>query len=296
MDLFEAEKLAVALSYSQEYRVLRKLRRKKCYDRPIAGNMRIGLIINIKTTGLDPHLDEIVELGMLRFAYSPSGTILGPLAEFNSFRGPTKPSPKQFSFLTGITDEGVRNKQINKTEVAEFAASADLIITHNAALDRPFCEHLCGVFQHKAWSCSRTQLSWKDEGVEGTKLFYIAFQQAFWFEGNRALDKCYALLEILEMPLPKTQKIAMDKLIQASEMETRYIWALGAPCEIRERLRERGYRWNTFADGRPRAWYHEVEIENVDAELDFIRSLNVLSADTIVSSTDKFMRFSDRLF
>lgn len=296
MDLFEAEKLAIALSASRDYRVLRKLKIRKFYTRPIANNARIGLIVNIETTGPNPNLDEIIELGMLRFAFSPNGTILGPLAELYSVREPKKPIPKQISHLTGIVDEFVRNKQIDKTEVAEFAASADLIITHNAEFDRPFCERLCGIFQSKAWSCSRTQLAWKDEGAGETELKYIAYEQAFWFEHHYALDHCYALIEILEMPLPKTQKIAMAKLIEVSDIETRYIWALGAPCELGEHLRERGYRGNAFADGRPRAWYREVEVEKVEAELQFIKSLKISMATPIVSSTDKFIRFSDRLF
>lgn len=296
MDRFEAELHAIALQGSPHYRVLRKLDRRPLYEWPLPDKVKIGVIVDTETTGLDPHESEIIELGMLRFAYTASGTILGPLAEFHSFREPSRPIPRHITQLTGITDEMVAGQRIDDDAVRDFVGSADLVIAHNAAFDRRFCERLNTVFVDKAWACSMSQVPWREEGVEGTKLFYVAYQQAFWFEGHRALDDCYALLELLEMPLPRSHAITMTTLLDAARRETRKIWAIGTPFEVKDRLRERGYRWNAGQDGRYRAWHREVDVDQVEAELCFLEDLDFPEIAPLVTAVDAYIRFSDRLF
>ncbi|GAN47624.1 3'-5' exonuclease [Methylobacterium radiotolerans] len=297
MDRFQAELHAIALQSSSHYRVLRKLERRGLYEWPLPDRVKIAILLDCETTGLNPHTDEIIELGMLRVAYNPTGTILGPIAEFQSFREPSRPIPSQITPLTGITDAMVAGHRIDETALRAFVADADLIIAHNANFDRRFCERLCPVFIDKAWACSQTQIPWLAEGVEGTKLFYIGFQQGFWFEGHRASDDCYALLEILEMPLPRSHAIAMGKLLENARRPTVRVWALGAPFEVKDLLRERGYRWNVGEDGRPRAWHREVERDQVEAELRYLDDLGFPDAlEPMVTEVDAYIRFSDRLF
>jgi DNA polymerase III subunit epsilon len=296
MDPFEAELHAIALRSSPNYRVLRKLERRALYEWPLPDRVKLGLLVDVETTGLNPQTDEIIELGMIRFAYSQTGTILGPLAEFQSFRGPGKPIPPHVSRMTGITDEMVAGQRIDDDALVAFVADVDLVIAHHAAFDRRFCERLNTVFENKAWACSQSQIPWRAEGIEGTKLFYVAAQQAFWFEGHRALDDCYALLEILEMPLPVSHEITMAKLLDVARRPTARVWALGAPYEVKDRLRERGYRWNVGEDGRPRAWHREVAAEQVEEELCFLEDLDFPELEPLVTEVDAYLRFSDRMF
>jgi hypothetical protein len=39
------------------------------------------------------------------------------------------------------------------------------------------------------------------------------------------------------------------------------LWALDAPIECKDLLKNRGYRWNNGSDGRPRAWYRDLDRE-----------------------------------
>ena len=75
------------------------------------------------------------------------------------------------------------------------------------------------------------------------------------------------------------------------------IWALEAPIECKVLLKERGYRWNSGEDGRPRAWYRDLDRELLDEEEMFL-------ADTIYAGgpcrhelirIDYSNRFSDRV-
>ena len=295
MDAFEAELHAIALRQSQEYRVLRRLARRQIYDRPLPKNAKIGLLVDCETTGLNPHSDTIIELGLVRFAYTPSGVVLGPLAAYQSFQDPGRPIPAPITHMTGITDVMVKDRCIDRRRVGDYIDAADLIIAHNAAFDRRFCERFHPGFIEKPWACSQTQVPWSQEAIEGTKLFYISVQMGFWFEGHRAEDDCYGLLEILEMPLPVSGRTALSRLLEAARRPTFRVWALGAPYEIKDALRERGYRWNIGEDGRPRAWHREVDAEKVEAERDFLDGLGFPDLiEPLVMEVDAYLRFSDR--
>jgi DNA polymerase-3 subunit epsilon len=297
MNAFEAELHALALRCSTEFRILRKLTPREMYPWPIPDGAKIGVIVDVETTGLDPSSDEVIELGMLRFAYSAGGTILGPVAEFQGFREPSQPIPDHISRLTGITDTMVAGQRIDGAAMDAFVESADLVVAHNAGFDRRFCERLSDAFVHRRWACSQTQLPWREEGIEGSKLFYLTTQQGFWHEGHRALDDCYALLELLEMPLPVSHRITIEVLLNAASKPTAKIWALNAPFAIKDRLRQRGYRWNIGDDGRPRAWNREIDPDQVEAEIAYLDSLGFADKlEPLITEVDALTRFSDRLF
>lgn len=200
-----------------------------------------------------------------------------------------QPKRERFETRVGLYEQ-------NDT-VAELIREADLIIAHSAGFDRRFCERPCPRFIHISWACSRTQLSWRAEEIEGTKLFYLANQQAFWFCGHRALDDFYALLELLEMPLPVNHCFTMGVLLDASQRPTAKIWALNAPFEVKGRLRERGCRWNVGDDGKPQAWHMEVHPDRVEAEIAFLDGIGFPDQiEPLVTEVDALIRFSDRLF
>lgn len=295
MDTFEAELHAIALRCSREFRVLRKLERRRYYERPLEPPMKIGLIVDVETTGLDPRTDDIIEVGLLKFAYTPAGVVLGPIGEYMQFNEPSKPIPRLVNQLTGITDDMVRGHKLNTARLQEFAADADIVIAHNAAFDRKFMEKVSPIFCEKPWACSQTQVPWSDEGFEGTKLFYIAYQYHFYFEGHRSIDDALALLEILEQPLPRSGQTVMAQVLRAAGQPASRVYALGAPYEVKDRLKTRGYRWSTGDDGCPRAWHRDVEPHDVPAELEFLDSLGRPDLiEPLVMELDAYLRFSDR--
>lgn len=297
MDSFEAELHAIALRCSEEFRVLRKLTRRKICERPLNSRMKIGLIVDVETTGLDagPNGDEIIEIGLLKFAYTPSGVIVGVLGHYMSFCQPSKSIPAFVQRLTGLTDEMVQGHSINLADVRAFVADVDLVIAHNANFDRRFLERVCPAFAHLPWACSQTQIKWFEEGIEGTKLIYIAYHYRFFHDGHRSLDDAYALLEILEQPLPLSGQTALEQLLDSASKPSLRVYALGLPYELKDRVRARGYRWSSGADGRPRAWHRDVLASEVDGELEFLAALDRADiVEPLVLELDAYVRFSDR--
>ena len=102
-------------------------------------------------------------------------------------------------------------------------------------------------------------MDWGGFGFEGTKLGYLVGQSGWFHNGHRATDDCHALLEVLAATLPGLSGSALGHLPTRSGMAHVRIWAEGAPYDLKDQLKQRGYRWSDGSDGQPRAWWVEVE-------------------------------------
>lgn len=294
MDIFEAQLHAAALRGSKDFRVLRKLARREYCDRPLGPYAKTGLIVDIETTGLESW-SEIIEIGMLKFVYTPAGVVLGTLGQRMALNQPSKPIPPHITRLTGISDEMVRGHRLDIEALQAFAKDVDVVIAHNAKFDRQHIEKVLPAFEDLPWACSQTEVPWSEEGIEGTKLFYIASRFGFFYDAHRSIDDAFAVLEILEQPLPRSGQTVLAELLEAVKRPSMRVYALGSPFTLKDELRARGYRWSTGEDGRPRAWHRDVEPEAVDEELAFLDGLDMGEViEPLVLELDAFLRFSSR--
>ena len=268
----ELEAMAATLEATGRYRVLRRLERRRFIEHPNGSETRLGLFLDVETTGLDPINDEIIELAMVPFTYGLDGRIFEVRDAFQKVRQPNKVVPPKITALTGITNEMVAGQSIDPAEVAEFVRDAVLVVAHNAAFDRRFVERLSDVFITKPWACSMTQVDWGAEGHDGTKLAYLAMGAGFFYERHRAVHDCIAAIELLATPLPKTGIAAMAKLLERARRPSWRIWAENAPFDLKDVLKARGYRWNSDKNANPRAWYIDVDEDIRDQELAYLRA------------------------
>jgi DNA polymerase-3 subunit epsilon len=290
------EKLATLLEESGDYRILRRLRPRTRYCDEDGCRKKIGIILDIETTGLDPTRDEIIELAMISFEFAPDGRIFRVLDSFEQLREPLMPIPTEVTRLTGIDAEMVAGRTIDPEAVAHFAAPAAVIIAHNAGFDRKFVERAYPVFSTKAWACSLSQVDWMQEGFDGTKLAYLLAGCGLFHDGHRAAEDCHGLLEVLSRELLMTGELALKRLLDTARRPTYQVWAENSRFESKDVLKARGYRWNDGSDGRPRAWWTDLGKELVDAELLFLRTdIYQYEADIPVREVTAFDRFSDRV-
>src|ERR1700761_4008295 len=250
--------MAKALERSGGYRVLRRLRPLAKREPPAGMKTRIGLFVDVETTGLDPVRDEIIELAMAPFTYGSDGEIYGVGEPFQQLRQPSKPIPAEITAITGIDDAIVEGKAIDPEAVATFAAPAALVIAHNAAFDRKFLERYSETFNTKPWACSMSQVDWAAEGYEGAKLAYLATGAGFFYDRHRATHDCMAAIELLARTHPKGGRTGLAQLLEAARAPTWRIWAENSPFDLKDVLKARGYRWNGEGTATPRAWYIDV--------------------------------------
>ena len=171
--------------------------------------------------------------------------------------------------LTGITAEMVAGQAIDLAVVRALLEQAELVIAHNAKFDRAFCERLDGAFRHKAWACSVAEVPWAEIGFEGAKLGYLVNGCGWFHHGHRAVDDCHALLEVLAHNAGSGS--AFMHLLSSSARTRVRVWAEYAPFDMKDVLKRRGYRWFGGGDGQPKAWWTEVDEEDLAAEMRFLK-------------------------
>jgi len=283
------------LEDSGDFKVLRRLTPRLAISRSESAHARLGVLVDTETTGLNHQTDEVIEIGLVAFTYNDDGEIGDVVGVYSGLRQPSTPIPAEITLLTGITDEMVEGQEIDMSAIATLVDPADLIIAHNAAFDRPFCEKLSPSFVPKAWACSVTEVPWAQLGFEGSKLGYLVGQSGYFHEGHRATDDCHALLEVLSRRSNEADSHPFVLLLRSSEQSRVRVFAENAPFDMKDHLKARGYRWSDGSDGRPKAWWIEVADDRYDDEIRYLRAdiYRWEEADPLtvwLGATDRFRR------
>jgi DNA polymerase-3 subunit epsilon len=103
---------------------------------------------------------------------------------------------------------------------------------------------------------------------------------------------CRALIEILSRPLPVSGVYAMQRLLEAAKEPSLRLWATGSPFDSKDRLRERGYRWEAAV----KTWSRLVPKADARAESEWLKAevYNGRAAQIDVEVLDATVRFSSR--
>jgi DNA polymerase III subunit epsilon len=286
------ETTARALEATGDFKILRRLV-PRAPRSPSAGD-RIGLIIDLETTGLDTSRNEVLEIAGIKFAYA-GDRITSVIDTFQAFQQPSAPIEPAITSLTGITDAMVEGHRIDSVALEQFVSDVHIVIAHNATFDRKVAERHWPVFAHHHWACSATGVDWKAYGFGGARLAYLLAEYGLFHDAHRALDDRHAVLAILARDIPGTGQSGLALLLDHARRPQYRIWVIDAPFALKDVLKQRGYRWNDGADGRPRSWY--VDVDAHDTELEYLRKEICQRPDVdIVSRTITSLdRFSSRI-
>ncbi|KQQ59611.1 DNA polymerase III subunit epsilon [Rhizobium sp. Leaf311] len=281
------------LSETGRYRILQKLtpRAVSPFSRPEYPLK--GIILDTETTGLNASKDEIIEIGVIAFTFDATGNIGDVTGIYGGLQQPSISIPPEISKLTGITDDMVAGQSIDIAALRALIEPADLVIAHNAGFDRPFCEAFSDLFSGKAWACSNSEIDWASRGYEGTKLGNLISQAGYFHDGHRAVDDCFALLEVLARDVDGFASTAFAELYEVSQRSRVRIFAENSPFDMKDHLKARGYRWSDGSDGRPKSWWIEVGEEAIDNELRYLRDeiYRYPDADPPIKRLTAFDRF-----
>lgn len=292
-DAETTETMARTLEATGNYKILRRLVPRTA--EPRSPTDRIGLIIDLETTGLDTMRNEVLEIAAIEFGYADD-RITSVIDTFQGFQQPTAPIEPTITALTGITDAMVEGHNIDSAALEQFITTeAHIVIAHNAAFDRKVAERHWPFFANCHWACSATGIDWKAHGLSGARLTYLLSECGLFHDAHRALDDCHAVLEILALDLPGTEQSGLAALLDRARRPQHRIWADGAPFALKDALKQRGYRWNDGTDGRPRSWY--VDVDDTSVELDYLRK-HIFQKDDmgiVCQTITSLDRFSNRV-
>lgn len=288
----QLDQLALELEASDQFRVLRRLTPRPVINPPDGSQTRVGVFVDVETTGLDSSNDEVIELAMVPFTFGLDGRIFEVQKPFQQLSEPKRSLSEEVQQLTGLTKSKLAGQRIDLFEVGDFASQADLVVAHHAQFDRPFLERLSPVFQQKPWACSMSQIGWRGFGYESTKLDYLAFKCGFFFDGHRAAFDCFAGIELLASGVGEST--GMAHLLSGALSTGWRIAVAGSPFEANAELRERGYKWVPKGAMAKRCWEIEVDDGGKNGELEFLSHARFKSAAVQVDRVSPFERFSLR--
>lgn len=291
-DTTALEAAAALLAAHPDYRVIRRLDLCDAFGAPAAGDVGYVVVVDTETTGRGDG-DAMIEIGLLRVEYEiASGRATRVIDTYSGLEDPGFPIPPESTAVHGITDAMVAGQRFDETRIAEVVQGATLVVAHNAAFDRPFLERRLPLFEAHAFGCTHAQIDWVGEGVRGTKLEYLGFLYGFFYEAHRSLIDCRALLEILARPLPVSGVHALQRLLEVSRTPQLRLWATNSAFDTKDRLRERGYRW----DAEARCWSCVVSRDAAKAESEWLKAevYRGRAAQIDVEVLDARVRFSHR--
>lgn len=249
-----------------------------------AGDEVTLALLDFETTGFTAGSDEVIEIGLVQVAYSPTLGKITEIIEITSqLECPKQTISELITSVTGITNEMVAGKRIDDTHVARIVNSSSVLIAHNAQFDRAFFDIRFPEMADKVWACSVKDVDWRAHGFESAKLEYLLLKNGYFYDGHRAATDCLAMVQLFES-VPN----ALPELLANAQKASFKVLAKGVSYADREVVKKRGYRW----DGDNRHWW---TIISEDAYADEIAFLNALcgsaSSKNIVEAISPTSRY-----
>jgi DNA polymerase-3 subunit epsilon len=283
------EKMAVALEASDDYRVLRRLADSDIAGAQVAtGEVFRGIYLDVEAEGLDVERDNITELAMIGFEFTRDGTFNGLLDTLHYYNDPGRPIKPEITAITGITDDMVAGKSIDREAVIAMLKRSHLVVAHNASYDRQMLERYEKEFEKICWGCSSEQVPWKSIGVLSKRLETILFHLGKFYRAHNAETDCkagvYALTQMVG------ERTGLQHVVETSRLPTWHVWAIKAPFETKDALKARGYYWGA----EQKAWHKEI-IDKEEEERWLAQNVyRRLHSEARFDKLNAFNRFSKR--
>lgn len=170
---------------------------------------KIGLVLDVETTGLGPKTDEVIELALKLFTYrSDTGEVIDVLEEDSFLREPLSNTARrnyERAFkVHGIPYESVRGKSFYDVKIKTYFHRADAVFAHNASFDRSFLYQMYPEVNELQWFCTMRNIPWKQYGFPNGKLITLLEAHNITnYQTHRAMDDITYLMKLLKRTSPK---------------------------------------------------------------------------------------------
>lgn len=261
------------LERSGDYRVLSNFKPRDLICKDDGCDKQLLMVLDTETTGLDSGKDKVFELGYVLIEFSPeSGKLYRIIDRYSGFEDPGFDLPENIQKITGVATEQVRGHAFDRSKILADIARTDLVLAHNAGFDRKFIEQPFPQFKEKEWVCSMVNGPWEAMGIGSKKLDYLACMVAnLYYSAHRALTDAEVLTEVVAKQGVGDESV-LKHILDAGLKPSYTIWANSAAFEVKDVLKENGYRWSDGSEpGKFKAW-HKSGVADPDAEIEFLAS------------------------
>jgi DNA polymerase-3 subunit epsilon len=245
---------AAAPEFGSDVRLLRRLKLEEgATGFGDSRSTKVGLVVDVETTGTDPQTDVIIEFAARRFRYDHDGLITELGRGYAWLEDPGRSLPDEITRLTGIRYDDLFGKAIDDRLANSLLKSADIVIAHNAAFDRKFVEGRFPEAAGRPWACSCNEIDWAGRSFDGRALGWLLGQHGFFHDRHRALGDVDAVIALLRHR-DADGRTALAELLATAGTPGWVVSAVGAHFDAKDSLKARGYRW----DPKRSVWFRQV--------------------------------------
>lgn len=236
----------------------------------VSTTRRVATIVDFETLGLSKECD-ILEIGLLSFAFSTEQGVDEIVGHYHALNDPKCPIPPEITRITKIDNELVAGQQIDWDLVLKFLQNSDFIICYNSKFDRKFFElhareDVQKVVRSKPFACAFRDIDWHQRGYDNLTLTDLNKAIGFPFVGHRAMNDCWATLNLLVQ-----DKTKLNELVVNMNKET-MLGVINAPYEEKELLKEQGYWWSNGKNNHlSKGWWIALANEDIKAEKEWVQ-------------------------
>ena len=219
--------------------------------------------LDLETTGTHKKNDKIIEIALKVIQLNKhNGKEVTAIAEYESFQDPGMHIPEQATIINNITDEMVKDHEIDWTKVTEIFSLSQLFVAHNASFDRAFLDRYLEISQKKVWACSINDINWIKRGFTNSKLELLAHWHGYYYESHRAMIDVDAMIHLVIHPHYKENKPIIELIEKARKYQSRIIVKFNYSKELVDVIKTKRYSFN----GTTKEWSKIILDEDVDNE------------------------------
>jgi len=231
--------------------------------------IRVGIAMDVETTGLDKSRDKIIELGMRKFLFNrTTGEVLTAAETFSALQDPGEPLSEEVKKVTGLTDAMLSGQAIDWKAAEQFLGEAHVILAHNASFDRPFLDRASPASATKIWGCSLKQIDWNAKGYSTHKLDVLSIYHGFFTDAHRALNDATALLHLVNQKEENSGATYLLELLTNAKRPTARVIASRSPFDSKDHLRAKKYTW----DALNKFWHKSIYKDELEAEMKWLET------------------------
>ena len=219
--------------------------------------------IDLETTGTHKKNDKIIEIALKVVQLNKkNGNELQAIAAYESFQDPGIPIPESASLVNGITDDMVKDHEINWDIVDEILSISQLCVAHKASFDRAFMDRYIEKSKTKIWACSINDIDWIQKGFTNVKLELLSYWHGFYYESHRAMNDVDAMIHLLTHPHYKIKKPIAELIANARKIQCRMLVKFNYNKNLVELIKSKKY----FFNGETKEWSKIIIDEDIENE------------------------------
>lgn len=255
----------IASADDPEVRIIRPIRRRQDWPQaaPPSADVKRYAVLDTETSGLDPLRHSIIEICVAIIAVDSGGNILALERLGTGLQDPGKPLSKAVAELTGLTNEDLVNRVIDRDNLLSFIQLADGCIAFNSAFDRPMLENLLPATSSMKWGCAMADVDWRGAGFQTGAQNFLLMQSGYHNPAaHRARDDVLSLIQLLSHTCSDGTTV-LSQVTAAMEQPSWRLEATDAPYHVRYALKDQRYRWSD----KNKVWHKLVRQRDYAAEL-----------------------------